>query len=340
MKIGIHYAKGLFSERWITYCDDKGIEYKLVDCYRSDIIEQLADCDALMWHFNHKGAKESKFAKELLYSVQASGKKVFPDFNTVWHFDDKLGQKYLLEAIGAPGAPAHAFFTKKEALQWAAETTYPKVFKLRNGSSAEHVKLVKTKRDAFRKIRKAFGRGFKQYNGWSNLMERYRKYRLGKNPAWDVVKGVFRLFYPPEYARLRGREKGYIYFQDFIPDNDHDIRVFVVGDRAYAKKRLVRENDFRASGSKHYFYEKELIKDEVVEVAFETSDKLKAQAVVFDFVFLDDKPLIIEISYGTVMEGYDSCVGYWDREMNWYDGQYNPYGLMVENVIKSVEVEQ
>ena len=74
MKIGIHPTKGYYSEQWISYCETKGIAYKLVDCYRSDIIEQLSDCDALMWHFSHQSAKASKFAKQLVYSLEATGK--------------------------------------------------------------------------------------------------------------------------------------------------------------------------------------------------------------------------------------------------------------------------
>lgn len=336
MKIGIHHTEGFYSERWITYCESKGVEYKLVDCYRSDIIEQLSDCDALMWHFSHKSPKATKFAKQLLFSIQASGKKVFPDFNTVWHFDDKLGQKYLLEAAGVPHAPAHAFFSKKEALKWAAGTTYPKVFKLRNGSASDNVKLVKTQRHAVRLIRRAFGRGFKQYHGLSNLKERLRKFRIGQNSIWEVIKGIIRLFWPTEYARLIGREKGYVYFQDFIPGNDYDIRVFVVGDKAYAVKRMVRENDFRASGSGFLLYERKHFKDEVIQLAFNIFEKLQAQSLVFDFVFLEGKPLVVEISYGTPIESYDPCVGHWDRKMNWYDGQFDIAGIMVEEVLEGI----
>ncbi len=113
MRIGIHRSKGSFSDRWIPYCESNNINYKLVDCYRTDIINQLADCDALMWHFNHKSPKASKFARQLIYAVQAAGKAVFPDYNTVWHFDDKVGQKYLLEAINAPLVPSCAFYDKK-----------------------------------------------------------------------------------------------------------------------------------------------------------------------------------------------------------------------------------
>ncbi len=339
MKIGIHHTKGFnfFSDSWLAYCESKGIDYKLVDCYQSDIIEQLSDCDALMWHFNHKSAKASKFAKELLYAVQASGKKVFPDFNTVWHFDDKLGQKYLFEAMDVPFAPAHAFFSKKEALEWAAGTSYPKVFKLRNGSSSANVRLVKSQRHAARLIRKAFGRGFKQYVGWNSLKERVREYREGRKPISEVIKGIIRLFWPTEYARVTGREKGYIYFQDFIPDNKFDVRVVVVGDKAYANLRMVRKNDFRASGSGDERYEKELIDEEVVRLAFEIAEKLQTQSLVFDFVFLDGKPLVVEISYGTTVRLIHLFPGYFDKDLNWHEGILDFGKIMVEEVLAGIK---
>lgn len=329
MKLGIHHTKGTFSDRWIAYCDETGINYKLVDCYKSDIIQQLSDCDALMWHFNHKGPKDSKFAKQLLFSVQTSGKKVFPDYNTVWHFDDKVGQKYLLEALGAPLAPTYVFYTKKNALEWANQTSYPKVFKLRTGAGSDNVKLVKTKKKAFKLIKKAFGEGFKQYEAWGNLKERYRKYRLGKTTLWDVVKGIIRLAYTTEYSRVTGREKGYVYFQDYISGNDHDIRVVVIGNKAFAIKRMIRTNDFRASGSGNILYNKVLINEKIVKLSFIIAEKLKTQCVAFDFVHLDNKPLIVEISYGFAPVGYDPCPGYWDKDLTWHEGTFNPYGWMV-----------
>ncbi len=334
MIIGIHETKGFFSERWIAYCEANDIRYKLVDCYSTDIIQQLSDCDSLMWHFNHKSPKASKFAKQLLFSIQASGKKVFPDFNTVWHFDDKVGQKYLLEAIGAPLAPAYVFYTKQEAIEWVSQTSYPKVFKLRNGAGSDNVRLVKSKKEAIRLINKAFGRGFLQYEAWSNLKERYRLYRLGKTTLWDVLKGIIRLVHTTEYSRVAGREIGYIYFQDFIPGNDHDIRVIVIGNKAFAIKRMVRKNDFRASGSGTILYEKDNFNDETIRIAFEVSEILYAQCMTYDFVSLDDKPYIVEISYGFAMTGYDACTGYWDKNLKWHSGKIAPQEWMVELMIK------
>lgn len=290
-----------------------------------------------MWHFNHKSPKASKFARQLLYSVQASGKKVFPDYNTVWHFDDKVGQKYLLEVIKAPLVPSYVFYSKQEALTWAKRTTYPKVFKLRNGAGSDNVRKVKSQRNAIGLINQAFGKGFKQYSAFSNLMERYRKYRLGKTTLWDVVKGILRIFRTTEYAKVAGKEIGYIYFQDFIPNNDHDIRIIVIGDKAFAIKRMVRKNDFRASGGGNIKYEKSLFNENDIRLAFEIHDKLKSQCTAMDFVYDKGESKIVEISYGFSPEGYDPCPGYWDKELNWNEGKFDPYGWMIEDIVQNIE---
>src|SRR5690554_2886825 len=102
MKIAIHSQENSFSSKWIAYCEEINIPYKIVNCFETDIMSQLEDCDALMWHHHHTEYKDVVLAKKLLFSLQHAGKVVFPDFNTAWHFDDKIAQKYLLEAVNAP----------------------------------------------------------------------------------------------------------------------------------------------------------------------------------------------------------------------------------------------
>src|SRR5678815_2299667 len=102
MKLAIHHESPGFSIRWVKYCEENSIPYKIVSCYDSDIVEQLKDCDGLMWHWNQENYKGILFARQLTLSLEKIGKKVFPNVNTAWHHDDKVGQKYLLESIGAP----------------------------------------------------------------------------------------------------------------------------------------------------------------------------------------------------------------------------------------------
>ena len=80
----------------------------------------------------------------------------------------KLGQKYLLEAIGAPCIPSYVFYDKKDAIKWLNKTTFPKVFKLRGGASSVNVKLIKNRKQAIKIIRKSFTKGFKNFNRWAN----------------------------------------------------------------------------------------------------------------------------------------------------------------------------
>jgi glutathione synthase/RimK-type ligase-like ATP-grasp enzyme len=337
MKIAIHNRPGSFSDRWLEYCKKNYIAFKMVNCYESDIISQLSDCDILLWHHHHENYKDALFAQKLLFSLEQSGKKVFPDFNTAWHFDDKIGQKYLLESIDAPLVPTYIFYEKRTALNWIKLTSFPKVFKLRGGAGSSNVKLVKSRDDAKKLIRKAFGKGFLQKSPWVSLKERFRRVKEGKAGLRILLNGLVRFIIVPEFNRMYSREKGYIYFQDYFANNEYDIRVIVIGEKAFAIKRMTRKNDFRASGSGEISYDRREIDIRCIALAFSINNRIKSQCIAYDFVFdAKDQPYILEISYGFTQNGYESCPGYWDCQLNWYEGPFNPQEWMIQNLIDSI----
>jgi glutathione synthase/RimK-type ligase-like ATP-grasp enzyme len=336
MKIGIHKSerRGYFSERWIPYCEENDIPFKLVNCYDSDIMGQLADCDALMWHISHADARDFLFARQLIAAVEAAGKLTFPNSNACWHFDDKVGQKYLLEAVGAPLAPAYVFYSKTKALEWAEKTTYPKVFKLRGGSSSANVRLVKRKVDAYRLINRAFGNGFRAFDRLSMFKDAFRKTVSGKLGVLDLAKAGGKVFVHSDFEKVRGRESGYVYFQEFYPDNAYDIRVVVIGKKAFAIKRIARDDDFRASGSGMIVYDKDQLDVRCVEIAFEITGLIGANCLSFDFVYdKNNSPAVLEISFGFSQAGYDDCQGYWDRDLQWHPGRFRQQNWMVDETI-------
>ncbi|WP_353150642.1 hypothetical protein [Flavobacterium sp.] len=341
MKLAIHHAKTSFSDRWISYCDQKNIAYKIVNAFDNDIILQIKDCDVLMWHYSHGIYKDVIAAKKILFALEHAGIKVFPNFNTAWHFDDKVAQKYLLEAIGAPIVTSYIFYDKKEALDWANQTTYPKVFKLKGGAGSANVRLVKTKSECLKIINKAFGKGFNQFDGKAYFLDTIIKYKSGTKSLKQVVKSFGRMFVSTEYAKLASPEKGYAYFQEFIPNNNSDIRVIIVGNKAFGLKRMVRNGDFRASGSGTINYKVEEIDVKCVEIAFQVNKILKSQSIAFDFIFdKNQKPLIVEISYAYSSIAYDKCEGYWTEDLQFYKVKFIPQTWMIEDIINELTLNE
>ena len=150
MKVAIHHRKGSFSDRWIEYLEENNIPYLLVNAFDNDIIKQIKDNKAthFMWHFNQNYFEDMLHAKNLFRSVNQIGIKTYPNEESYWHFDDKVAQKYLLEALEVPLVKADVFYHKEEADNYIEKTTFPKVFKLKGGAGSINVKLVKTKNQA------------------------------------------------------------------------------------------------------------------------------------------------------------------------------------------------
>lgn len=338
--IAIHHRPGSFSDSWIQWCRDSGVQHKVVDAHRSDAIEQIRGCSALMWHWSHHDQSAALFARQLTMSLEKIGISVFPSSLSSWHYDDKVGQKYLLEAINAPIIPTWVFYSKNEALNWAHTTTFPKVFKLRGGAGSTNVHLVRTRQEAERLIRRSFGQGWSAAGSpLRAINERLWQFRRDRTlrSLIDISRGAYRAIRPHPDYRTAPRQRGYAYFQEFIASNDCDIRVIVIGCRAFAIKRMVREGDFRASGSGLIIYDPSSIPLECVRVAFDVSSNLEAQSVAYDFMLSDGKPVIGEISYAFSFQAYMDCPGWWDSDLNWHSGPFKPQVFMIEDMVAQIE---
>ena len=125
-------------------------------------------------------------------------------------------------------------------------------------------------------IKKSFKQGFKQFNPKTYFLERWNKYKDGKIGIKGIIYALYRFTIPPQFSKMAGKEKGYVYFQDFIPNNSYDIRIIVIGDKAFAIKRIIRDGDFRASGSGNIVYKRSEINERCIKIAFEIITKFKA----------------------------------------------------------------
>ena len=196
MMIAIHNRPNSFSDYWINYCKSKNVPYKLVDCYKSTIIDELQDVSGLMWHWTQNSYKDKLFAIQLTQSIERMGIKVFPNTNTAWHFDDKLGQKYLFEAMGFPAAKSYAFYDFETFKVWANSTFFPKVFKLRAGAGSFNVKLIRHIKEAIKLAKIAFSRGFLSADKKSQVEEYKHRFQKSRDigSLLRVIKRYLELF--------------------------------------------------------------------------------------------------------------------------------------------------
>lgn len=340
-KIAIHGVVG-WSAKWIGYCQEHDIPYKVVCCYDSNILDQIRDCSGLMWLFHHARPEDILMARNVLNAAELMGLKVYPNFYTNWHFDDKLSQKYLFEALKLPAAPAWAFFDRDKALEFAQTGELPIVAKLRRGAGSYNVRLLKTRSQIHKYVKRMFGKGFSPAP--APLADAKTKFKVAMGKGG--LKGVFqRLKKAPRFFRvvMKGRkffgnEKGYVYFQKFIPDNPCDLRISVVGNRAWGFHRVARENDFRASGSGVIDYDISKVPPEIVRQSFDAAEKLQMQSVCFDWLHdAEGNYCFTEVSYGFVDVAVYNCDGFWDRKMNWHEKHMYPSVAIIEDFSNSLQ---
>jgi len=335
-QIAIHERKGSFSDRWIEYCEEHNVKYKTVNCYDTNIIEQLMPVDGLLWHWAHNILADALAAKAIISTVETMGKKVFPNSDTCWHYNNKIGQKYLFESLRAPLVPTYVFYDLQKALAWIEETSFPKVFKLSKGAGSNNVRLVRSAAEAKKLAEQAFTIGIKQSGEYfRDVGIRFKRARQRRD-LLGVLKRMPKAILNSRKTQTHYElERDYIYFQDFMPDNKFDTRITVIGNRGFGFTRNVRKNDFRASGSGSIDYDLSRINPKCVQIAFELTRQIGGQCLGFDFVkATDDQPTIVEVSYCFMAEAVHNCPGHWDNQLNWHEGQIWPQDAILIDLLE------
>ena len=92
MQIAIQNNNAGFTSRWVSYCEENGISFKLVDVYTPNFLDDIEDIDAFMWHISHEIHQDVLSAFAIVKSLEEKGIVVYPTANQLWHFDDKLAQ--------------------------------------------------------------------------------------------------------------------------------------------------------------------------------------------------------------------------------------------------------
>jgi glutathione synthase/RimK-type ligase-like ATP-grasp enzyme len=327
-----------YSDRWIAKAREMGHEVRIVDVYQNDIIERLQDCDGFMWRFTHPPFPRL-YAKRLLAAAEHGlGLVVFPDWKTAWHYDDKIAQRYLLEAAGIPIAKTWIFWNREGAIDFCSNAQFPLVIKLAGGASSQNVRLLNDFNEAKYWINQLFYRGLFSLDRAGNVKPQEIIKRL--KPAVSLLlKG--RHPNPGPWYEL---QKNYLMVQELLPDNPYDTRVTVIGNRAFAFRRFNRPKDFRASGSGNFDTDPEAIDLKFVRLGFKTARALGTQSVAIDGLYFGQECVTTEISYSYASWVVHECPGHWQlggepesAELIWREGQAWPQDAIMEDFLVKLE---
>lgn len=345
--IGVYTSKRGFHEKWVEYIHKYGYDTKRVDFLGSHIFKNIEECSAIMWHLSMLPTHLSA-ASAILNAIEHNHIiPVFPNWKTRWHFEDKIAQYYLLKALNIPIPETNVLWDKEEALQFVEEASFPLVFKLARGAASINVEKILDRKHARNIVLDAFsGSGILSEPGYFPVRRRDGYARFRNRLANVLVRLMTGSRYiligklPPLPRDWWMPEKNYVLFQELLVGNDYDTRVTIIGDRAFAFRRLNRSNDFRASGSGSINHDPSMIDLNAVEIAFDISSKCGFQSMAYDFLYDAERRLkVSEISFGYQNVAVHDCPGYWDSHLNWHDESMWPEEAHVVDLIALIETQ-
>lgn len=326
-----------YSEKFKEILVINKIPFRLIDPNSESLFEEINACSHLL--FNHSQGDTDHLIYESIFNIAQNvfQIKCWPNFETYWPYENKTKEYYLLKSHNFPIIDSHIFWNYNQADAFLKETHFPIVAKLPKGAGSSNVVIVNSIDDGKKIIYQIFNKGVKTrgLNNSSNLVSiskigivQYSKALLKSCLLkLDLLKDKIEY---PEWQI----QKDSILFQEYLPNNSFDTRVTIIGNRAFAFRRFVRENDFRASGSGNIDFSPDKIDTRCLKIAFSISKKLNFNTMAYDFIFDENKiPKICEISYCFVDKVVQSCPGFWDENLSWHNSQNWPQYYQLSDLL-------
>ena len=121
----------------------------------------------------------------------------------------------------------------------------------------------------------------------------------------------------------------------YIPGNDFDTRIYIIGEKAFGKIRFNKKDDFKASGSELHDLNPEKVDLQFIKLGFEITGKMGLQSCAIDCLWKNGDPKVVEMSYITVPKAKFN--GYWDETLVWHEGQIWPEEAHVDEFLKYIK---
>ncbi|MEX2222742.1 MAG: hypothetical protein WEG40_13175 [Candidatus Rokuibacteriota bacterium] len=267
--LGIARDKTGWWRRYAEFARAAGIDFEIFEMERSAWVDTVKRFQVVLWRAN-LDPPFCEEAKEKIYFIEHFlGRRVVPNWNTFWHYDNKRAQAYLFELQGIPSPPTFVSYSQSEAKIFVHTAGFPLVSKRADGAASSNIRSLPSAASATTEVRRAFSQPF-----WGKALR-----RLG-----------IQLHLTPR------SQSGYVLWQQFVAANDRDLRITVIGkDRVFAFWRNNRPGDFRASGSGSIDYAVDAVEEEC-RFCLEVCRRNNFDTMAFDLVYHQGRFVVLEMS--------------------------------------------
>lgn len=226
----------------------------------------------VLWHMHHHPSVRHKHKQAMALMAMNPKLTLWPSYQTSIMFDDKMEQARQLSKFMPP---TRAFFTPRQARVYLETATFPFYSKAIDGVNSGNVRKVESYKQGAEEIKYVFSdKGLKLKNSQA--------------------------------------QRGYLLYQEAVPDCDHDIRILVAGSKRLILRRLNKAAD-RASRIEPCAPEHSRILDPVLTEALKAAEPIiKAANMNLGMVdLLHDKRTddfkLLEITASWSMHDFDDC---------------------------------
>lgn len=254
--------------RWTKYCrfcEHNALPFALYDIHAHDWLNQARRFDVIVGIWSCELHSLEEMREKFWLLENQLHKATFPCSADAFLYENKRLESYIASIHHIPFARTFITHERQEALSLVDQLPYPVLSKMVPASASVGLELVRSPRHARAIIERVF------------------------SPAGRKTQ------YP--YAR----QKNYVYFQEFIPNDGYDIRAIVVGNWVFGYYRKVLPGDFRASGMN--LVEKRDLPKPAMVLALELAAAVNSPMLVVDMLHgVDGQFQIIEYSPVCQME--------------------------------------
>lgn len=273
-------------------------------------IYQFSDIDFRKMNFKDKfviytssediGYHYKSYIEDVILGLHLQGAHLIPDYKFLRANNNKLFMEILRDITDDSNV---------RSLESYKLGVLEDIFKHKSELSKSTNHVLKTASGAMSK-------GVSLSNSFDDLYQKARKISKSFNLKSDI-KDFIRKYYFKGY-KMESRFRNKFIIQEFVPNLKNDWKILVYWDKVYVLKRFVRENDFRASGSGNFVFDKE-IPDGLLDFAYSIRQKFDVPNISIDVCYDGAEFYLIEfqaIYFGTTTIGKSEYF-YQKSENNW-----------------------